>query len=361
MDIRKHSQTSNIIRLILSSSVTGLPLTGLTFESAGLIISTIADNEATATAYTVTAGNVETIATLGTFAAPTASKCRFKEVDSTNHPGLYEIQIANARFAVASAKKVVISVLGASNLKQENYEICLSSYDPFDAVRMGMTALPSAAAEAAGGLLTRGTGAGQLLATDGIISANLTQILGTTITETAGQIAAAFKKFFNIATPTSTMNKITLVDTVTTATTATNLTNAPSNGDFTATMKASITAAVPAIADIVDAVFDEEPTGHIDGDKAGKQIWTVMNSLATAGAGSGAISWDYTLTDATTTNPIINAEVWVTTDSAGANIIASGYTNTLGVVSFMLDAGTAYIWRRHPAYNFTNPDVEVIA
>lgn len=177
MDIRKHSQTSNIIRLILSSSVTGLPLTGLTFESAGLIISTIADNEATATAYTGTAGNVETIATLGTFAAPTASKCRFKEVDSTNHPGLYEIQIANARFAVASAKKVVISVLGASNLKQENYEICLSSYDPFDAVRMGMTALPNAAAEAEGGLYTRGTGAGQIAQdASGNIRANLDTI-----------------------------------------------------------------------------------------------------------------------------------------------------------------------------------------
>jgi len=36
------------------------------------------------------------------------------------------------------------------------------SYDPQDAVRLGLTALPNAAAEAAGGLYTRGTGAGQL-------------------------------------------------------------------------------------------------------------------------------------------------------------------------------------------------------
>lgn len=37
---------------------------------------------------------------------------------------------------------------------------------------------------------------------------NLVQILGTTLTETAGQIAAAFKKFFDKASPTGTVNSI---------------------------------------------------------------------------------------------------------------------------------------------------------
>lgn len=50
------------------------------------------------------------------------------------------------------------------------------------------------------------------------LGVNLIQILGTTLTETAGQIAAAFKKFFDIASPTSTANRITLVDTTTTNT-----------------------------------------------------------------------------------------------------------------------------------------------
>ena len=73
------------------------------------------------------------------------------------------------------------------------------------------------------------------------VAANLTQILGTALTETSGQIAAAFKKFFNIATPASTMDALTLVATVT------NLTNAPTAGDFTATMKTSLNAATPAV------------------------------------------------------------------------------------------------------------------
>lgn len=38
------------------------------------------------------------------------------------------------------------------------------------------------------------------------VAANLVQILGTALTETAGQIAAGFKKFFNIATPLATMD-----------------------------------------------------------------------------------------------------------------------------------------------------------
>ncbi len=42
----------------------------------------------------------------------------------------------------------------------------------------------------------------------GVASANLTQILGTALTETAGLLAAGFKKLFNIVTPTLTIGGI---------------------------------------------------------------------------------------------------------------------------------------------------------
>lgn len=61
-------------------------------------------------------------------------------------------------------------------------------------------------------LLSSGTGTGQLDFTSGIVKSNLTQILGTLLTETAGQIAAAFKQFFNIASPTGTINQLTFID-----------------------------------------------------------------------------------------------------------------------------------------------------
>lgn len=98
-----------------------------------------------------------------------------------------------------------------------------------------------------------GTGTGQLDFTSGVVKANLAQILGTALTETAGQIAAAFKQFFDVASPTGTMKAISTV---------TNLTNAPTAGDFTSTMKTSIGTAVAASA--VASV-----TGNVGGNVTG--------------------------------------------------------------------------------------------
>ncbi len=111
----RNGTTSNILRVFLpdNTSTSGAGKTGLTFSSSGLIISTIADTESSATTYTQAASNIETITTNGTFAAPTSSKCRFKEVDATNHPGLYEVQIADARFAVSNAKTLFVTISGA--------------------------------------------------------------------------------------------------------------------------------------------------------------------------------------------------------------------------------------------------------
>lgn len=139
----KNGQTSVVLRfkLLDTSKTDGSGLTGLTNASSGLIISTIADNEASAVAYTVAGSTIETIATLGTYAAPTATKCRFKEVDSTNHKGVYEFQFADARFAVANAKSLLISVSGATNLAQADYVLALTSDDPYVAKPANFAAL----------------------------------------------------------------------------------------------------------------------------------------------------------------------------------------------------------------------------
>ncbi len=83
-----------------------------------------------------------------------------------------------------------------------------------------------------------GSGTGELDLTSGVIKANLVQILATALTETSGQLAAAFKQFFNISSPTGTVNLIPTI---------TNLTNAPTSGDFTSTMKTSLNAATPSV------------------------------------------------------------------------------------------------------------------
>lgn len=76
--------------------------------------------------------------------------------------------------------------------------------------------------------------------------------------------------------------------------------------------------------------------------------------------GAGAVTWVYTLTTPGAV-PISNAEVWVSTDVSQVNIIASGTTDALGVVTFYLDAGTYYFWRQKPGWDFDNPDIEVVA
>ena len=99
----------------------------------------------------------------------------------------------------------------------------------------------------------------------------------------------------------------------------------------------------------------------VDGDTGGiAYSFTAYSQLG--GVTSGAIEWTYTLTDDDTGAPIDGASIWVTTDSAGANVIASGTTNDSGVVTFYLDAAEArYIWRSRAGYTFSNPDIESIS
>jgi hypothetical protein len=77
------------------------------------------------------------------------------------------------------------------------------------------------------------------------------------------------------------------------------------------------------------------------------------------GNGAGASTWTYTLTTSGGT-PIPDAEVWVSTDSAGSDVVASGSTSNLGAVTFMLDPGDYYIWSQRAGYNFANPDLETV-
>lgn len=76
-----------------------------------------------------------------------------------------------------------------------------------NAVQLGGTALTGRDIGASV-LLSAGTGTGQLDFTSGVVKSNLVQILATALTETAGYLAAGFKKFFNIASPVHTVGSI---------------------------------------------------------------------------------------------------------------------------------------------------------
>ncbi len=128
-------QTSVILRVKIpdSGNSDNSGKTGLTFSSLGLIITTIADNEANCTAYTSLASTIQDIATLGIYVAPSSGMCRFKEVDSVNCPGVYEIQLLNARYNVSNSKSLLVCIpaVPAINLAQMDAVIPLWKDDPY--------------------------------------------------------------------------------------------------------------------------------------------------------------------------------------------------------------------------------------
>ncbi len=168
--------TSHSVNVFIrdNSSTTGAGLAGLAFNTANLICY-----------YTFTGTNATSVAvSLATLAAVNSawSSGGFKELDATNMKGWYRFDIPNADIAASKGQTVSLLFSGATNMAPSPLEIELTAWNNQDAVRGGMTALPNAAAEAAGGLYTRGTGAGQINQdANGRIDANVKTWIGGTI------------------------------------------------------------------------------------------------------------------------------------------------------------------------------------
>ncbi len=142
--IVKKDTTSKMIQFFIpdSSSAVGAGLTGLVFNTASLTAYYYREGAATST-----------VISLATMTLGTWSTSGFVVVDGTNMPGLYQLGIPNAALATG-ANSVVIMLKGATNMAPTMIEIQLVDYDPNDGVRLGLTALPNAAAGANGGLPT---------------------------------------------------------------------------------------------------------------------------------------------------------------------------------------------------------------
>jgi hypothetical protein len=136
VDIRTRGATSQMVRVFIpdNSSTTGAGKTGLTNASTNLVIAYRREQGATVT---YTGANIEDITTPGTYQAPTGSTyCRFKAVDATNFPGMYEIQFHDSAtiFGAADASaKVQINIYEATttalNIGPNMKEIQLTAFD----------------------------------------------------------------------------------------------------------------------------------------------------------------------------------------------------------------------------------------
>jgi hypothetical protein len=143
-----------------SSSTVGAGLGGLVFNTSGLTAYYYREGDASSTAITLVT------MTLGTW-----TSSGFIVVDGTNMKGMYQLGLPNACFS--NLGSVVVYLQGATNMAPCVLEIQVVAFDPTDATRMGLSALPNAAASASGGLLTFGTGTGQVNPTSGKVPATL--------------------------------------------------------------------------------------------------------------------------------------------------------------------------------------------
>ena len=106
--------------------------------------------------------------------------------------------------------------------------------------------------------------------------------------------------------------------------------------------------ATSAAVGLVSSVVNTLPTAaEIDAQLSG------THGAGTWGNGSGSTSTTVTVDDGV--NPKDGVDVWISTDSAGTNVVARGSTGALGTVVFMLDPGTYYAWKQLAGYDFTNP------
>ncbi len=119
-----------IVRVFLEKQDAKDAMTGLTSASTGLSIAVIKEKAGngndTPSIYTSAASHVETITTCGTWVAPSASCCRFKEIDGTNLKGFYELQFPLSDLADCIA--VQGTVQGVTNLAPCPFEIDLTNY-----------------------------------------------------------------------------------------------------------------------------------------------------------------------------------------------------------------------------------------
>ncbi len=169
-----------------------------------------------------------------------------------------------------------------------------------------------------------GTGVGEL-------NTDVKMIKGTTSAGAAGYVGLDWG---NVNAPTTTV--VLSGTTIGTLTTYTD--NTPQTGDAYALIGetgSGLTSLAPASTALSTAEWTNSRAAKLD------NLDAAVSSVSSGVVGSGADN--VTLTFTADSNPIADADVWVTVDSEGENVVAGTLqTNSLGQATFLLDAGLPY-------------------
>jgi hypothetical protein len=407
LDILKASVDVTVyIKILDSSSTIGAGLTGLAYNSSGL------------TCYYVRPLGSATQLTLATQTVTGAhSDGGFVEVSASNMPGIYRLDLSDAIIA-SGVNSVLIQLKGVTNMVPVELEIELTSYNPYDATNMGLSVFSGITSLAqwlgliAGKQTGNSTARTELRATGGgsgtydettdsqealrdrgdaawitaigfsthsaadvwaVATRTLTSISDSAgVTTLLSRLSATRAGYLDNlsagvvaleASVQSVLSKllkyvqlIVRKDSAIATDNATEVTAINANGGSGAGAFANTTDSQEALRDRGDAAWITA-TGFSTHSPA--DVNTVLSSAHGAGlwggaGGAGATEWDITIL--VSGSPVDGVEVWVTTDAAGTNMVASGVTDALGVVTFFLDPGTYYAWKQLAGYNFTNPE-----
>lgn len=156
----------------------------------------------------------------------------------------------------------VIFTMAISGAISQGAQAWPVSFDPTDSVRAGLTALPNANAEAAGGLYTRGTGAGQInQSANGQIDVNAERL------NNVAQSLIDLKDFADTGydPATNKIEGVKLVDTTTT------------NTDMRGTDSAILAASAPANWSAMLITVGGQLTVGTNNDKTGYTVSTVTD------------------------------------------------------------------------------------
>ena len=283
-----------------SSSATGGGLTGLTNASSGLTCYFRKGATGTVTQLTLASQTVGGAHTDGGFV----------ELDSTNAPGTYRLDLSDAM--VSAEGTLTIYLHGATNLLQTPIRVHVAS-----ATRgYTGTALPAAAADAAGGLVISDAGGLDVDTYLGRITGNVA-------------LASSLPSNFSLLgiNGSGHVSRVTLTDTTTTNTdmrgtdSAFLAASAPSNFSSlginasghvsrvtlvdTTTTNTDMVAAAPTAASVADAVWDEALSGHTVAGSTGKAIKQLKE---------GVVSVDGSVDDSSATTTTFVSNLTETTD-----------------------------------------------
>lgn len=245
---------------------------------------------------------------------------------------VFQFSLPNAAIAAGADSVTIrfklVDVGSANNGAKYFYRIELRAVDDTDSVRMGLTALPNAAAAANGGLPTV-DGNNRIVGVQG--TKNTFDALND-ISEAQAN-AQCDLALSDAGVNTTRMGRLDA---------AVSTRSTPS--DVLAQTGSALTAYSAVSETYVDSATD-----------------AILDALAQSFLGNPSnIDWTYTLNDQDG-NPIADAAVWATSDPDGDTIVATARTNALGQVNFFLAAGTYYIFRQKVGFTFDNPDQQEVS